>query len=249
MNKVEYGLCKSVVFPIMETAEDGTPRYGDPIILPGSIGLQLDAKGDAVVVNADNIIWWQTTPNMGYDGSLTNKTLPDRFYTEILRETVDSNGVYIENADAQPREFAYGCQFEGDEKAARRIFYRVSCGRPSQGSNTKTEKMDTNDIEIKISVSARLSDHVIKAKVYSDSPAYENFFKSVYEPQVGTQVTESFTGDGTKTDFVLSSAPSNVLVVYINGVLRSDYTVTSKTVKFATAPAANAVISITYLHA
>lgn len=249
MNKVEYGLSKCGVFPILSTASDGTPSYGPFINLPGAKELKLDAEGDSVSVPADNVTWWQTTPNNGYSGSVTLKAIPDSFYTEILRETVDSNGVYLENSDSQPREFAFVCQFEGDEKAARRIFYRAACGRPAQGSSTKTSTIEPNDMVINLTISPRLNDHKIKAKCYADSAAYATFFENVYEESAGTQATESFTGDGTKTDFALASTPTRISAVYVNGALNTGYTVTNKTVKFATAPANGAVITITYLHA
>ena len=59
---------------------------------------------------------------------------------------------------------------------------------------------------------------------------------------------ESATGDGTTAAFTLAYTPSS-LKVYVNGELKTvttDYTVSSKTVTFGTAPANKAVITFDY---
>lgn len=59
---------------------------------------------------------------------------------------------------------------------------------------------------------------------------------------------ESAAGDGTKTAFTLANTPTS-LEVYVNGekkTVTTDYTLSTKTVTFTTAPANNAVIVFDY---
>ena len=248
-NKITFGLSNCVIFPILSTDSNGTPNYGAPLKMPGATELTLDPEGEVAKTYADNVVWFQTTPNNGYSGSLTLKAIPDAFYTEILGETLDANGVFVENADALPKEFALGCQFEGDEKAARRIFYRVTCSRPSQGSSTKEESIEPNDLVLNLTVAARLDNHQIKAKVFSTSPAYANFFANVYETATGSQTTEAFTGVEDQAAFQLAQTPTSIVAVYVNGALENNYTFEGDTITFETAPEAGAVITVTYIHA
>ena len=60
---------------------------------------------------------------------------------------------------------------------------------------------------------------------------------------------QSFTGDGTEDDFTATYTPGSDLAVYVNGELKTvttDYTVSTKTVTFTTAPAAGANIVFDY---
>ena len=58
---------------------------------------------------------------------------------------------------------------------------------------------------------------------------------------------DTAAGDGTTVAFTLSETPSDTPVVSVNGVvLTTGYSISSKTLTFTTAPAANAVITVDY---
>lgn len=61
-------------------------------------------------------------------------------------------------------------------------------------------------------------------------------------------LSESFTGDGTEDDFVLTGDVTSILKVTVNGEETTAYTydATTQTVTFTTAPANKAVIVVTY---
>lgn len=63
------------------------------------------------------------------------------------------------------------------------------------------------------------------------------------------QATESFTGDGTEDDFILTGDVLRITGVTVNGTATTAYTydAATKTVTFTAAPANNAEIKITYL--
>ena len=61
--------------------------------------------------------------------------------------------------------------------------------------------------------------------------------------------TEYFTGDGVEDDFQLKVTPNSVVSVTVNGTAQTagtDYTVSTDTVSFTTAPAKDAIIQIIY---
>lgn len=63
------------------------------------------------------------------------------------------------------------------------------------------------------------------------------------------ETTEYFVGDGTEDDFQLKVTPNTVVSVTVNGVDQTsgtDYTVSTDTVTFTTAPAKDAIIQIIY---
>ena len=63
------------------------------------------------------------------------------------------------------------------------------------------------------------------------------------------ETTEDFVGDGTEDDFQLKVTPNTVVSVTVNGVAQTaltDYTVSTDTVTFTTAPAKDAIIQIIY---
>ena len=63
------------------------------------------------------------------------------------------------------------------------------------------------------------------------------------------ETTEYFVGDGTEDDFQLKATPNTVVSVTVNGVAQTsgtDYTVSTDTVNFTTAPAKVAIIQIIY---
>ena len=63
------------------------------------------------------------------------------------------------------------------------------------------------------------------------------------------ETTEYFVGDGVEDDFQLKATPNTVVSVTVNGVAQTsgtDYTVSTDTVTFTTAPAKDAIIQIIY---
>ena len=64
----------------------------------------------------------------------------------------------------------------------------------------------------------------------------------------GTKVVNSFTGDGSETDFTLTHQPENEdnTLVFVNGsyISKSAYSITGTTLSFSSAPASSAAIEI-----
>lgn len=181
-NKIKYGISKCY-YAVATDDGTGTLTYGTPVALPGAVSLSLDAQGDTNTFYADNIVYFSTTANNGYQGDLELALLPDSFRTAVLGETLDSTtGIYLEHANVPTVEFALLFQFEGDESATRHCMYRCTASRPATNGSTKEESVEPQTESITITAMPRISDELVKSRCPSTASAYANWFTAVTEP-------------------------------------------------------------------
>ena len=182
-NKITYGLSNVHVWPITSVSDGGIPTYGTRIKMPGAVELSLDAEGSSDPFFADDGIYYQGTANNGYSGSLTIADLPNAFRENILRETVDANGAHVENADAEPREFAIAFEFKGDANKRRILFWRCKATRPSVGSTTKEDSVTPNTQKLSFTAMPRLDNSNVRTWAEEPDTAYASWYGNTpYEP-------------------------------------------------------------------
>lgn len=181
-NKIKYGL-SNVYYAVATEGTGGALTYGTPVRLPGGVSLSLDASGDSNEFYADNVLYFQTTANNGYEGDLELALIPDAFRTDVLGETLDAtNGFYSEYANATVKEFALLFQFEGDESATRHCLYRCTASRPSVSGQTKEASVEPQTESFTITAMPRINDNLVKSRCPSTATAYANWFSEVQEP-------------------------------------------------------------------
>lgn len=181
-NKIKYGISKCYYSVITDT--NGTITYGTPVALPGAVSLSLDAQGESNTFYADNIAYYVSSANNGYQGDFELALLPDSFRTDVLGEELDSNsGMYVEKSNVPTVEFALLFQFEGDENATRHCLYRCTASRPGTNGSTQEETIEPQTETITITAMPRISDTVVKSRCPYGASAYNNWFTAVVEPQ------------------------------------------------------------------
>ena len=121
-NKIRYGI-KNCYYAVATISSTGTATYGSPKALAGAVALSLDAQGDTNKFYADNIAYYTSVANNGYEGDLELAKIPDDFLTDCLGYVADGKGVLVEDAGATPAHFALMFQFEGDANAKRSVMY------------------------------------------------------------------------------------------------------------------------------
>lgn len=183
-NKIKYGISKCY-YAVATDDGTGTLTYGTPVALPGAVSISLDAQGDTNTFYADNIAYYVSNANNGYQGDLELALLPDAFRTAVLGEELDEKGMYLEHSDDKQKEFALLFQFEGDENATRHCLYRCVASRPATNGSTKEESIEPQTESITITAMPRINDELVKARcpyTASTSSSYATWFNAVVEP-------------------------------------------------------------------
>lgn len=189
-NKVKFGLKEVHIAKITYgTDGDGKPTitYGTPFAIPGAVNLSLDPAGESADFYADNTKYFNAFSNQGYTGSLEMALVNNQFKVDILGQTFDNNGAFVENKDDTISDFALGFQVDGDAKNRKFWFYCVSAQRPSVASQTlETAKTPVTET-LNITASARITDGEVKVfmeESNSNTAAYSSFFTTVYEKNI-----------------------------------------------------------------
>ena len=182
-NKVKFGL-KNVYYAKATDDGTGTLTYAAPVRIPGAVNMALDPSGDMEPFYADDIIYYASAANNGYTGTLEIALIPESFRTDILGEVADQNGVLVENAEAEPAEFALLFQFTGDKNGIRHCLYRCTAARPSVNGATREGSKTPQTDTLNLTVMPRISDFVVKSKCDATTAEtqYNNWFNTVYEP-------------------------------------------------------------------
>ena len=181
-NKVKFGL--SQLYYAILTETDGEYSWATPVAIPGAVSISLDPSGETSTFRADNIDYYVTASNNGYEGDLEVAMLPESFRRDVLGETsTETDNVLIENANTRPKRIALLFQFEGDQSGTRHVLYNCSTTRPSVSSQTTDETIEPVTETVTITASP-LSDGVVKASTNAQTTTtvYNAWFTKVYEP-------------------------------------------------------------------
>ena len=220
-NKVKYGL-KNVYYAVV-TESSGEVSYGTPVAMPGAVNLALSAAGENVTFHADDQIYFEENTNNGYDGSLEVALIPDSFRTDVLGDTVDTNGAIIENANATVKKCALMFEFDGDAKKARHVLYSVLPTRPNVEGATKTNTKEPKTEPMNIAVRPALDTSDVKAKVLQGETGYDTFFSAVYLKNAPTNTADDpdpfskASAADVIVDVASTSVTNAVKSVYMDG--------------------------------
>lgn len=136
-DKVKFGI-KNVYY-----AKYTAGSYSTPVAMPGAVSLSLTPNGDTNTFYADDIRYYVTVANNGYDAELEVAALPETFYTDILKMTLDNTAkVYYEKAGVQPEAFALLFEEEGDAKGTKFVLYNCTAQRPTRNLSTTTDSIE-----------------------------------------------------------------------------------------------------------
>ena len=188
-NKVKYNL-KNVHSAKLTKNEDGTYTYATPQAIPGAVSISLDAEGDSSPFYADGIVYFRSTANNGYSGDLEIALIPEWFRTDILKETLDKNGVLVESSNVTEMEkFALLFEFDGDVRCIRHVLYNCSASRPSIESETKEDTIEPGTEKLSLTADPR-EDGLVKSRTgdSTSDATYADWYKKVYIPVAADSV-------------------------------------------------------------
>ena len=188
-NKVKYNL-KNVHAAKLTKNEDGTYTYATPQAIPGAVSISLDAEGDSSPFYADGFVYFRSTANNGYSGDLEIALIPEWFRTDILKETLDKNGVLVESSNVTEMEkFALLFEFDGDVRCIRHVLYNCSASRPSIESETKEDTIEPGTEKLSLTADPR-EDGLVKSRTgdSTSDATYADWYKKVYIPVAADSV-------------------------------------------------------------
>lgn len=183
-NKVHFGI-SNVHYSIITEGEAGAVTYATPVKLPGAVSLELSISGETSAFYADNINYYSTVANQGYEGTLTLADLPPSFREDVLGETIGTDGVQTETNTTNPKRIALLFEFDGDQKATRHCLVNCTVTRPGLSATTKTETAEPGTDELQFTAAPR-ADGVVKYSTTSETTTevYNAWYTSVYKPTV-----------------------------------------------------------------
>ncbi len=187
MGKIKYGL-SNVYYAVATIAADNTVTYDTPVRIPGAVNLSMEPQGERSVFKADNIDYYTSASNNGYEGDLEVALVPDSFETDVLGAIEDNKKVLVEDVNAPTVHFALLFQFEGDVKGTRHVFYNCTATRANVEGETKGETIEPKTDTLSLAAApvhfASIDKDVCKARTKDDTDAttYESWFTTVYTP-------------------------------------------------------------------
>lgn len=185
-NKVRFGL-KNVHYAILTETMDPdtgviTNSYGTVKAWPGAVSMNLEPQGETSNEYADDGVYYTLSQNGGYQGDFEYETMPEDFRENVLGETKDENGVFVEETGKATTYFALMFEVNGDAHKTKKLFYKCSATRENVENATTEESIEMTHGTVQITAVAR-SDQKVKASTGSTTTAAVDaaWFSSVYE--------------------------------------------------------------------
>lgn len=184
-NKIKYGI-KNVYYAVATIATNGSATYATPKALPGAVSLSLEPQGETTPFYADNIVYYTSIANNGYEGDLELAKVPEDFLKDVLGYAADANGALYEDANASVVHFALLFQFEGDSHAKRHVLYNCTAARPAISGQTKAESIEPQTETLTITATtvynAGYDKDIVKASVTpTEATQYNAWTTTVYQ--------------------------------------------------------------------
>lgn len=199
MDKVKFGIKNVHIFPI-ESMVSGVPTYGNVINVPGAVSFSMGAQGEINKFYADNIVYYQSSANNGYEGDLTLALIPEEVYEKIFGQVPDANGVMTENAAIEAKAFAMTFEEDGDQTGTKFVLYNCTATRPTKELNTIED--NKTPVTQALTVSAvPLQNGDVMAMTTSTTPeaVKNNWHNEVYRASGSSTWLVSFNSMGGST--------------------------------------------------
>lgn len=187
-NKVNFGLKNTHYATFTYDGTTGTITYDTPVPIPGAVELSLEPRGEMVEFYADDVLYYSSGNNQGYEGTLSIALVPEQFAIDALGEEQDETDMVLtEKVTLKGKPFALLFEFDGDEKAVRHVLYNCAANRPTITGATKTDTVEVQPNELTFIASPRSTDGAVKTKTTetTTSTVYDAWYTAVYEKSQG----------------------------------------------------------------
>ena len=143
--------------------------------------MSLSPSGDTTEFYADDGLYFSQPNNNGYEGTLELALIPEDFKIACLGATKDTDNVLVESSGKFNSPFALLCEFTGDEKARKFVFYNCMATRPEVASQTRGENLEVQTETLNLTIRPN-ADGVVKAETgdTTTTGVLEGWYNSVY---------------------------------------------------------------------
>ena len=136
-SKVRFGL-SSVYYAVL--TEGSSNAWATPVAIPGAVSLSVDANVATSDFYADNVAYYRTFANNGYNCTLEMAKITEKMLAEVFGMAADATGVIREVSGVEPKPFALLFKVDGDQNDENFVLYRcLPSSKPSEGSATMAE--------------------------------------------------------------------------------------------------------------
>ena len=190
-NKIKYGL-KNVYYAVATLASNGSATYATPVAIPGAVSLSMEPQGERSVFRADDVEYFTSIQNNGYDGDLEIAILPESFEKSILGNFEDGKKVLVEELDPTVTHFALLFEFKGDASKIKHVLYNCTAMRPTIEGETKGESIDPKTETLSLHAGSiyvpALDKDIVKGKTIdtTDSTVDSAWYTTVHVPVAST---------------------------------------------------------------
>ena len=177
-NKVKFNLKNVHIAPIKRD----TGEYESVFKIPGAVSLSLSAQGEINKFYADGVVYYQSTPNGGYDGDMELAMITEEFLERIFGQAPNEDGVILENIDDEIKNFAMGFQVDGDVNNTLFWFYNCSATRATVEASTNEASKTPKTDKLSISCTCDSSGNVrAKTTAKTSDEVRRKWFDAVYK--------------------------------------------------------------------
>lgn len=176
-DKVKYGV-RQVHYALQTTS-----GYSTPVSMPGAVSLSLTPSGELTPFYADDIRYFVTMANNGYDIDLELAYVPESFLKDVLGYVEDGTAKTLyEKADVQPKPFALLFEEEGDVAGTKFVFYNCITNRPNRALATKEDAVNPQTQSLTITASPLTSGEIFAQTATSTTTTVLNgWYSSVWQ--------------------------------------------------------------------
>jgi len=181
-NKVQFGL-KNCYYA-KATIAGTSVTYGTPVAIPGGVNLNLAAQGEVTKFYADNIVYYMTSSNQGYEGDLEVARIPDSMYKDIFGLTEGATSkVLTEAANVEAAHFALMFQIDGDADEECHVLYNCFPSRPAIASGTIQATKEPVTASFTISALPSPKGGLVRARTTNTTPTATKtgWFSTVFQ--------------------------------------------------------------------
>lgn len=176
-NNVQFGLDHVYYAPLING------EYGTPVPIPGAVNLSLNPVGEMEKFYADNVVYYVSNTNDGYDGDLEVAAFPQQMLQEIWGFILSQKDkVLTEMSDAPSVTFALLFRIIGDVTKSNYVMYACTGTRPGIEAKTLEKGKKTPTTQKSSLTAVPTADNKVFAKTTAGTPKeiVDSWYTKVY---------------------------------------------------------------------